>query len=268
MFPPNTHLFELSSHTHKRGKRWRTFLGAFTCASGPKAGLACSPLGYDFASPDVCAGAPCTSTERPRVGDCDLSGDVTVNELVTSVNIALDAASIETCREADADDNWSVSINELITGVNAALRGVPAPTPRDPLRSLTYVSLIYNDPVTLRFNPPMVLAGPASADADRSVTFCSLYDNGFTKPNEVKTRAASPPPPISFPGVGGPCTQPTGCTAGRVGAACSGRNDTTRNASCDTAPGAGDGICDACPLKGGVTTEDEMFILLGRYYLP
>ncbi len=32
---------------------------------------------------------------------------------------------------------------------------------------------------------------------------------------------------------------------------------------------AGDlaGICDACPLRGGVTTEDEMFILLGAFYI-
>ena len=36
---------------------------------------------------------------------------------------------------------------------------------------------------------------------------------------------------------------------------------------CDSSPGAGDGVCDACPVVGGVTTEDEMFLLLGNYYL-
>ena len=30
----------------------------------------------------------------------------------------------------------------------------------------------------------------------------------------------------------------------------------------------GDGECDACPLRGGVTTEDEMFILIGAYFTP
>ena len=35
---------------------------------------------------------------------------------------------------------------------------------------------------------------------------------------------------------------------------------------CDSTPGAGDGACDACPLLGGVTTDDEMFVLLGAYY--
>ena len=27
------------------------------------------------------------------------------------------------------------------------------------------------------------------------------------------------------------------------------------------------GICDACPTGGGVTTEEEMFILLGSYFV-
>jgi hypothetical protein len=27
------------------------------------------------------------------------------------------------------------------------------------------------------------------------------------------------------------------------------------------------GICDACPTGGGATTEEEMFILLGSYYV-
>jgi len=26
-------------------------------------------------------------------------------------------------------------------------------------------------------------------------------------------------------------------------------------------------LCDACPLTGGVTTEDEMFVLLGLFYI-
>jgi hypothetical protein len=37
-------------------------------------------------------------------------------------------------------------------------------------------------------------------------------------------------------------------------------------ALCDSSPGLGDGICDACTLHGGVTTDDEMFIMLGSYY--
>ena len=36
---------------------------------------------------------------------------------------------------------------------------------------------------------------------------------------------------------------------------------------CDSAAAAGDGVCDACQLKGGVTTEDEMFLLVGSFFV-
>ncbi len=265
-FPPNTHLFELTSHTHKRGKRWRTFRGAFRCQGGPIKDQACSPIGYDFVSPDVCQGSPCTGTTQPKSGDCDLSGDVSVDEIVRGVTIALGSGDIESCHQMDVNEDSEVSVDELVTSVGAALNGVPAPVARDGMASLMYVSLIYNDPLVLHRNDhPMVLQGGAD---DRSFTFCSLYDNGYTHPAEVKTKSGSPKPPIAFPGVGGPCDEATNCTAGKVGNACKGRGQLARNASCDSVTGMGDGKCDACPLHGGVTTEDEMFILLGRYYVP
>ena len=60
-----------------------------------------------------------------------------------------------------------------------------------------------------------------------------------------------------------PCT-PVACVAGKVGAACNGVDD---DATCDSSPGAGDGECDACPITGGESTENEMFILIGNYYI-
>jgi hypothetical protein len=48
------------------------------------------------------------------------------------------------------------------------------------------------------------------------------------------------------------------CLGGdRQGTACGG----------DPASCTGGGLCDACPLRGGVTTEDEMIILLGGFYV-
>jgi hypothetical protein len=44
-------------------------------------------------------------------------------------------------------------------------------------------------------------------------------------------------------------------------------NNAERNASRDPAPGAGDRLCDAGVLTGGVTTEDEMFLLLGAFFV-
>ena len=66
--------------------------------------------------------------------------------------------------------------------------------------------------------------------------------------------------PSSF---GGTC-KPVACTAGRVAAPCDGEND---DATCDSSPGAGDGECDACPITGGESTENEMFNLFGLYYV-
>ena len=56
----------------------------------------------------------------------------------------------------------------------------------------------------------------------------------------------------------------TACVAGKIGSACGGSSD---DAACDNSPGAGDGDCDACRITGGESTENEMFILLGQYFM-
>jgi len=270
VFPPRARIIELSSHMHKRGKRWRTFDGRFACAGGPHDGEACSPLGYDFTSPDLCAGAPCTSTRRVPSGDCDFDGQVLAHDVMASVRVALDGAEIDACRDADADGNWQVSVDEIVLGINAANHGVPPRVERNGHDSLLYTNLNYNDPVILKPEPPLVMAAESAPEEDRTLTFCGLFDNGHVNPNEVKLRSTSPRPPVGLgAGVGGPCDRPTHCSAGTVGALCSGAFPAQRHASCDSEGGpGGDGHCDACPLRGGVTTEDEMFILLGYYYVP
>lgn len=263
-FPQNAHVFELTSHMHQRGKRFRVFEGAWRCQEGPKRGAPCSPLGYDMVSPDPCPGA-CAAFRREPEGDCNLDGEVSIDELILAVRVALGQEAVSRCFDADADRDDTVSIAELITAVRAAASGTRELMPRDPEGSLFYVNFLYDDPLVIRPEPPLIYRG---TEDDRSVTFCALYDNGYTDPSEVKTRSGSPPPPLEFPGIGGPCVQPTHCTAGRLGEPCSGTTLEERHASCDSTPGAGDGVCDACPLLGGVTTEDEMFILIGHYFVP
>jgi hypothetical protein len=118
----------------------------------------------------------------------------------------------------------------------------------------------YDDPIQYRFPTPLALDDAGAAA--RTFKYCSVYDNGFTDPAEVKRQSTSPPPPL-FLAPGGPCSDAAvACLDGpRRGQPCGGDD---RN--CDTTPGADDGVCDACPLGGGVTTEDEMFIFLGTYY--
>ena len=133
---------------------------------------------------------------------------------------------------------------------------VPGPSER-----LIYLSTDYSDPEQLRFDPPKQLS-QANA-AERSYLYCSLYDNGSTPSSPSVKRRSTSPWPTSILVPGGPCPSITvACLDGpQQGQLCAGSDG-----FCDSSTGAGDGICDACPVRGGVTTEDEMYILIGSYY--
>ncbi len=57
------------------------------------------------------------------VGDCGGDALVTINEIITGVNIALGSAPLSQCPVFDADGNGEVTVNELIVAVNNALNG-------------------------------------------------------------------------------------------------------------------------------------------------
>ena len=61
-------------------------------------------------------------------GDCNADGQVTIDELITAINIALGNAPLSACLEADTDGNGSVEVNELVIGVQSALQGCGAPS--------------------------------------------------------------------------------------------------------------------------------------------
>jgi cysteine-rich repeat protein len=193
------HLFELSGHMHRHGKRFQIFQGRFSCQGGTNAGEACSPF-----NPEMCPEGSCTEN-----------------------------------------------------------------TGRDAQESLLYTNFIYNDPVVLRFDEPLRFQASAPLE-DRTLTYCALYDNG-APPNveDVKRLSTSPPAGILDVfglslAIGGPCSiTETRCIGGpRHNQLCRGDDS-----FCDSAPGAGDGDCDACPLTGGFRTEDEMFILFGNFWV-
>jgi len=80
-----------------------------------------------------------TPTAAPTcASDCDGNGQVTVDELVRGVNIALGIGSPDDCRNLDRNSDSRISVDEIITAVNAALHGcgeplgppyTPSPTP-------------------------------------------------------------------------------------------------------------------------------------------
>ncbi len=57
------------------------------------------------------------------VGDCNHDGAVTVDELVTGVNMALGGLPLDQCPVFDADGNGEVTIDEILRAVNNALNG-------------------------------------------------------------------------------------------------------------------------------------------------
>jgi cysteine-rich repeat protein len=210
--PQGSRLFQISSHTHRHGIKWRT-----------------------WAPPNSPCQPQCpTAQDDPPLGLLDTFGICPAEPFMP-----------------------------LCSG----------PRQDEPM----YFSSEYSDPLYLQIDPPMAFDSPNVED--RTFLYCSVYDNGSTPTSPpVKQQSTSPEAPDLFGGlgplaevVGGPCLDYTVACLNQgpnQGMLCGdadgvGKDDTL----CDSAPGAGDGVCDACPVHGGVTTEDEMFILLGNYFL-
>jgi len=72
-----------------------------------------------------------SALQRPALatcaGDCGGDGEVTVNELVLGVNIALGNQSLDQCSSFDTDGSGDVTVNELIAAVNSALNSCSPP---------------------------------------------------------------------------------------------------------------------------------------------
>jgi hypothetical protein len=70
--------------------------------------------------------APPTPTRTPGgvcVGDCDGNGTVTVDEIVTMVNIALGNVPVTECEAGDSDGSGTVTVDEILTAIQNALNG-------------------------------------------------------------------------------------------------------------------------------------------------
>lgn len=79
------------------------------------------------ASFPLAIGYPSPVAAETCVGDCNGDGSVTVDEIVTMVNIALGTASIDTCPAADPSGDGQVTVDEILQAVNNALNGCPPP---------------------------------------------------------------------------------------------------------------------------------------------
>jgi hypothetical protein len=76
-----------------------------------------------FPNPESLVADLRTVLHNSCVGDCAGDGAVTVDELLTGVNIALGNVPLETCTAFDSNRDKQVTIDELLAAVNRALNG-------------------------------------------------------------------------------------------------------------------------------------------------
>jgi hypothetical protein len=126
-----------------------------------------------------------------------------------------------------------------------------------PEQPADYESRLYDDPLYTYYDPPNDYSSAVATD--RTLKACAVYDNGADNPLEVKRESTKPNTPACgfFLASCGCAPAQRVCLGDAQGEPCNGD---------DTVCGEG-GLCDACPLLGGVTTDDEMFIPLGSYYV-
>ncbi|MFI5364609.1 MAG: hypothetical protein ACHQ4J_03200 [Candidatus Binatia bacterium] len=80
--------------------------------------------------------SPVTASPTPTpptlacVGDCNSNGQVTVDELLAMVNIALTNVDVSACEAGDANHDGTITIDEILTAVSNALIGCKSPTPQ------------------------------------------------------------------------------------------------------------------------------------------
>ncbi len=142
-----------------------------------------------------------------------------------------------------------------------------------PDREPDYVSFDYSDPLYQRFSGDAIPSFDSPDKADRTFAFCAVWDNGESNPEEVRRNSIKPnAETCEFVATFAPIASSAGVDIFTCGCepdqrSCYGGPNEGMPCNGDDAVCGEGGTCDACPLGGGVTTEEEMFILLGAYYV-
>jgi CSLREA domain-containing protein len=105
-----------------------TVTGTETATVTPTASQAMTPTEMPTASVTASPSATASASPTPSVcaGDCDHSGDVTITDIVTMVNIALESAPVDACAAGDLNGDGQITVNEILTAVGNNLSGCPA----------------------------------------------------------------------------------------------------------------------------------------------
>jgi hypothetical protein len=103
-------------------------------------------------------------------GDCDGDRQVTVDELIRSVAIALGSAPLASCTAIDAGGDGEVMIDDVIGGLERALEGCPPPFPRDDLLRLNHMQVLGTHNSYHVEGAPALLEAIAEFSADLAAT--------------------------------------------------------------------------------------------------
>jgi hypothetical protein len=66
-----------------------------------------------------------TPSPKPCVGDCGDDSTVTIDDILTVVNIALGNVPLDDCLLGDANRDGQITVDEILTAVTNALNGCP-----------------------------------------------------------------------------------------------------------------------------------------------
>ncbi len=99
-----------------------------TSTVGEEATATVTPTGALPAPTQTPTGGTATPTVAPAclmpcAGDCNGNCEVTIDELITMVNVALETFPVTRCVAGDANNDQTITINELILAVNRSLNG-------------------------------------------------------------------------------------------------------------------------------------------------
>ncbi len=127
------------------------------------------------------------------VGDCDANDEVTVDEVVTGVNIALGAIAIDVCERFDANGDNEVTVDEILRAVSAALDGCPEPGTPTPTTTTTTTSTPVDTPgITPTETPSPTVSTPSASATPTEEP--SVAPTATSTPSAMATATASSTP--------------------------------------------------------------------------
>jgi hypothetical protein len=145
-----------------------------------------------------CAAPVVTAAQSACIGDCGDDGEVTIDEIIRGVAIALDTLPLAECAVLDADGNGEVTVDELIRAVNNALTGCPpTPTPTTFIPAPSFTSsptLTPTLPATTTPTPTATPTLPLPSPSATSTTLPTATATAVHTPIEgisVASRAAA-----------------------------------------------------------------------------